>query len=117
MIRSGSGPKVLVAAEPIDFRKGVHGLVAMVAQALEADPYCGDVFVFRSKRADRMRLLTWDGTGLVVLTKWLEAGRFAWPPPTAGVVRLSAVQFALLVEGLEWSRASPRVVRRPVRAG
>ncbi len=117
MIRSGSGPKVLVAAEPIDFRKGVHGLVAMVAQALEADPYCGDVFVFRSKRADRLRLLTWDGTGLVVLTKWLEAGRFAWPPATAGVVRLSAVQFALLVDGLEWSRSSPRVVRRPVRAG
>ncbi len=117
MIRSGSGPKVLVAAEPIDFRKGVHGLVAMVAQALEADPYCGDVFVFRSKRADRLRLLTWDGTGLVVLTKWLEAGRFAWPPVTAGVVRLSAVQFSLLVDGLEWSRATPRVVRRPVRAG
>jgi transposase len=53
--------KVLVASRPIDFRRGVHGLVAMVAQALGADPYCGNVFVFRSKRKDRLKLVVWDG--------------------------------------------------------
>ena len=46
--------KVMVATQPIDFRKGVHSLVALVAKALKADPYCGDVFVFRSKRPDHV---------------------------------------------------------------
>jgi hypothetical protein len=53
--------KVLVASRPIDFRRGVHGLVAMVMQALGADPYCGNVFVFRSKRKDRLKMIVWDG--------------------------------------------------------
>jgi transposase len=64
--------RVLVATRPIDFRRGVHGLVAMVAQALIGDPYCGDIFVFRSKRKDRIKMIVWDGTGMVLVTKWLE---------------------------------------------
>ena len=65
--------KVLVASRPIDFRRGVHGLVALVAQALDADPYCGDVFVFRSKRKDRLKLVVWDGTGMVLVTNYLAS--------------------------------------------
>ncbi len=65
MIGVRSELKVLVASRPIDFRRGVHGLVALVAQALGADPYCGNIFVFRSKRKDRLKILTWDGTGMV----------------------------------------------------
>ena len=72
--------KVLVAARPIDFRRGVHGLVAMVAEALKADPYCGSVFVFRSKRKDRIKMIAWDGTGMVLVTKWLEESGFTFPP-------------------------------------
>jgi transposase len=64
--------KVLVASRPIDFRRGVHGLVAMVVQALGADPYCGNIFGFRSKRKDRLKMIFWDGTGMVLMTKWLE---------------------------------------------
>ena len=63
---------VLVASRPIDFRRGVHGLVALVAQALNGDPWCGDIFVFRSKRKDRIKLIVWDGSGMVLVTKWLE---------------------------------------------
>jgi transposase len=111
------GLKVLVAAQPIDFRKGVHGLVALVAAALDSDPYCGNVFVFRSKRADRLKILAWDGTGMILATKWLEAGSFVWPPIRDGVVHLSATQFAMLAEGLDWTRASPRAVRRPLQVG
>ncbi len=115
MIRVDGAPKVWVWSEPVDFRKGVNGLSALVAQALEADPYSGDVFIFRAKRADRLKFLVWDHTGMVLATKWLETGKFAWPPVRNGKVQLSATQFALLVEGLEWERASPRAVRRPVR--
>ena len=61
--------KVLVASRPIDFRRGVHGLIAMVAEALQSDPYCGDVFVFRSKRKDRLKMILWDGSGMVLVTK------------------------------------------------
>ena len=50
--------KVLVASRPIDFRRGVHGLVAMVAEALGDNPYCGNVFVFRSKRKDRLKMIS-----------------------------------------------------------
>src|SRR5216684_3226674 len=58
--------KVVMAAHPIDFRKSVHTLSALVSEALRTNPYCGDVFVFRSKRMDRVKLLAWDGTEMVL---------------------------------------------------
>lgn len=60
---------VVVATQPIDFRRGMNGLVALVASALKADPYCGDVFVFRPKRGDRLRLVFWDGSDMALTTK------------------------------------------------
>lgn len=114
MISFGSEARVFVATDPIDFRKGVHGLVALVAAGLKGNPYSGDVFVFRSKRADRLKFLIFDGTGMILATKWLEEGRFTWPPIEAGSMRLTATQFAMLFEGLsEWRRIEQRPVRRP----
>jgi transposase len=52
----------------------------LVKETLAADPFAGDVFVFRSKRADRLKILVWDGSGLVLVSKRLERGRFTWPP-------------------------------------
>jgi transposase len=78
--------KIMLATQPVDFRKSVHTLSALVSEALRANPYCGDVFIFRSKRSDRVKLLAWDGSGMVLVTKWLEAGRFTWPPICDGVV-------------------------------
>jgi transposase len=101
----------------VDFRRGVHGLAALVAQARQADPYCGDVFVFRSKRSDRLKLIAWDGSGMVLVTKWLEAGRFTWPPIREGAVRLSGSQMALLIEGLDWTDATPKTVKKPRKVG
>src|SRR6266446_1938959 len=71
--------KVMLAAQPVDFRKSVRTLSALVSEALRANPYCGDFFVFRSKRMDRVKLLAWDGSGLVPVTKWLPQGRFTLP--------------------------------------
>jgi transposase len=107
------GVRILLAARPVDFRKGMDGLAALVQQALRADPFAGDVFIFRAKRADRVKILVYDGTGLVLCSKRLEAGRFSWPSPAEGVVRLSAAQLATLLEGLAWHRLQPHPVRRP----
>jgi len=68
----------------------------------------GDIFVFRAKRADRMKLLYWDGTGLCLFPKRPEQGRFAWPPVDDGTIRLSA-ELGLLLEDLDWSRGSVAV--------
>lgn len=117
MIALGADLKVVVASQPIDFRRGVNGLVALVAEALKADPYCGDIFVFRAKRMDRLKILTWDGSGMVLATKWLEAGRFTWPPITGGHVVITPAQMAMLVGGLDWTMVCPPQIRRPTKAG
>ena len=88
----------------------------MVQEALSADPFCGTVYVFRSKRADRVKILWWDGTGICLLTKRLEGGQFKWPKIEDGVMRLSAGQLAALLEGLDWSRVHAREVERPSAA-
>ena len=116
MIAVPPGVRILLAAQPVDFRKGMDGLAALVQQALRADPFQGDLFIFRPKRADRVKILVYDGTGLVLYSKRLEAGRFSWPSPGEEVVRLSAAQLATLLEGLAWNRLQPRPVRRPSTA-
>src|SRR5258708_12023730 len=97
----------MLAAQPVDFRKSVHTLSALVSEALRADPYCGDVFIFRSNRSDRVKLLAWDGSGMVLVTKWLEEGRFTWPPIRAGVVSLTATQLPILTARLHFSLLTP----------
>ena len=116
MIAVPPGLCILLTAKPVDFRKGMDGLAALVQQALRADPFAGEVFVFRPKRADRVKILVYDGTGLVLYSKRLEVGRFSWPSPADGVVRLSAAQLATLLEGLPWHRLHPRPARRPSTA-
>ena len=71
------GPiRVLVATKPVDFRKGMDGLAALVKEQLKGDPFSGVIFCFRSKRADRVKLIFWDGTGLCLFAKRLEGGKF-----------------------------------------
>jgi transposase len=113
MIAVAAGVKVLVATKPVDFRKGADGLVAMVREVLGHDPFSETIFIFRSKRADRLKILAWDGSGLVLFWKRLEHGAFRWPPISDGVMRLSASQLAALVDGMDWSRLYAREVARP----
>ena len=104
MITLPAGARVLLATKPVDFRRGAHSLAALAAEELGADPFSGVVLVFRSKRADRMKILVWDGSGLVLIWKQLEANTFRWPPVVDGAVRLSAVEFAALFAGIDWRR-------------
>ena len=114
MIVPPTGVRVLVATKPVDFRKGMDGLAAYVEQQLQADPFSGVVYVFRSKRAEKVKLLFWDQTGLVLVTKRLEDGRFRWPAiQQDGVIRLSPAQLSALLEGLDWSRMHMCRVRSP----
>jgi transposase len=102
------GLRVMVASKPVDFRRGMDGLAALVTQALLADPFAGDVFIFRSKRADRLKLILWDGSGLCLVTKRLEAGNFVWPPVQDGAVTLSAAQLRMLFTGMDWTQIAAR---------
>ena len=113
MITVPAGIRVLVATKPVDFRKGGDGLAAVVREALGEDPFSETIFVFRSKRADRLKILVWDGTGLVLFWKRLEHGAFRWPPISDGMMRLTASQLAALVDGMDWSRLHARDVARP----
>lgn len=112
MISPPPGVRVLVASRPVDFRKGMDGLAALARETLAQDPFSGMVLVFRAKRTDRVKLLFWDGSGLVLVSKRLEQGGFKWPPIMDGLMRLSPAQLAALIEGLDWSRVHvPRIMR------
>jgi transposase len=81
------------------------------------DPFSGHLFVFRGKRADLIKVLFWDGTGLCLFTKRLEYGRFAGPATSGhGVsVAVTVAQLWMLLEGLDWRQ--PEQVWRPAVAG
>src|SRR5271157_3894211 len=113
MIVPPTNVRVLIATKPVDFRRGVMGLAAIVEAEFKADPFSGVIYVFRSKRADRIKLLFWDGTGICMLIKRLEDARFCWPRIEDGVMRLSPAQLSALLEGLEWTRVHARRVTRP----
>ncbi len=108
--------RVLVATRPVDFRRGADGLAATVETVLRQDPFSGTIFIFRSRRADRIKLLVWDGSGLVLIWKRLENGSFCWPPITDGVMRLSGGQLAALLDGVDWSRVHAPRMGRPKAA-
>ena len=113
MIIPSQAVKIVVATKPVDFRKGHDGLAAVVQNELGLDPHSGIIVVFRAKRGDRIKVLLWDGSGLVMVYKRLEQGKFAWPGISDGVMRLSKGQFEALFEGLDWRRVLARRVRRP----
>ena len=117
MIALPAGARILLATKPVDFRKGAHSLAALAGEVLGADPFSGAVLVFRSRRADRVKILVWDGSGLVLVWKQLEGGAFRWPPVVDGVLRLSPVEFAALFDEIDWTRVqSTKRIPIPVAA-
>lgn len=104
MIQVAPGTKVYLACRPVSMRYGFDGLAAQVKQILAADPFSGAIFIFRSKRADYLKILYWDGSGLCLFAKRLEHGRFVWPPIVDGGMVLTPAQLALLLEAMDWRR-------------
>lgn len=111
-----SGAKVFLASHPVDFRKGPDGLISLVRDA-GAEPFDGSLYVFRSRRADRIKIVWWDGTGLCRYAKRLEKAAFCWPRIGHSRVHLSHAQLLALVEGMDWKRVHAVSESRPQSAG
>jgi transposase len=98
-----SGVRVWLATGYTDMRKGTR------------DPYGGDLFIFRGRRGDLIKVIWHDGQGACLFTKRLERGRFIWPSIADGVVTISTAQMAYLLDGIDWRM--PQKTWRPQAAG
>ena len=104
MLSFAGNLRIFVAVEPCDMRKSFNGLYAVVGETLGENPQGGALFAFTNKRRNRLKLLYFDGTGLWVLAKRLEQGRFSWPSPGAkdqAKIKLAPEALALLMDGID----------------
>jgi transposase len=112
-----SSVRIWLATRPTDLRKSFDSLAEVVRQQLQGDPLSGHLFVFRNKRADRIKLLYWDEDGFVLVYKRLEAGTFRFPQADQAGVAIAAADLHLLLEGIDLdSVRRQRRYRRPVPA-
>jgi len=102
MIGLPANTRVWIVAGHTDMRKGFDGLAAVAQTALATNPFSGHVFVFRGRRGDILKVLWFDGQGMLLLAKRLERGRFVWPQATSGGIVLSPAQLSMLLEGIDW---------------
>jgi transposase len=110
-----SGVHVWLAVGVTDMRRGMNGLALQVQQGLRRDPHAGDLYVFRGKRGDLLKILWHDGLGMSLYAKRLERGRFIWPTPSDGMVAITAAQLGYMLEGIDWR--NPLRTWRPEAAG
>jgi transposase len=107
----GFGPatRIYLAVGVTDMRKGFEGLYGLVRDRLQCSPLTGHVFLFCNAARNRLKLLVWDGSGLWVCAKKLSRGRFRWPEPQAGEVKLvlSHEELAMLLGGMDLRQARP----------
>jgi transposase len=115
MISVPSGVRVWLAVGRTDMRRGMNGLALQVQETLKRDPHGGDLYIFRGRNADLIKILWHDGLGMSLYAKRLERGRFIWPSPADGIVAITPAQLAYLLEGIDWRH--PRHTFRPARAG
>jgi transposase len=117
MIQITPQMRILVATEPVDFRKGIDGLAALCRQALATDPLRGALFVFCSRRRHAIKFLTYDGQGFWLCQKRLSQGRFrSWPQAGEGpALRLDPHQLHLLLWNGDPAKAQTAPLWRPVR--
>jgi len=118
MLTLPSSVRIYLAAGPVDLRKSIDGLGALARQR-EHDIFSGHLFVFTSRRGDRVKILAWDHGGFVLYYKRLERGRFRLPrvEPGATEVQLDATQLAMLLDGIDVKRVpAPKRWEPPIRA-
>lgn len=115
MIPVAGGVRVWLATGVTDMRRGMNSLTLQVQEALGHDPHAGDLFVFRGRRGDLIKVLWHDGLGTSLYAKRLERGRFIWPSPADGAVAITPAQLGYLLEGIDWRH--PLRTWRPTAAG
>ena len=115
MIQITPHMRILVAVEPVDFRKGIDGLAALCRQALSGDPLSGTLFVFCSRRRHAIKCLTYDGQGFWICQKRLSQGRFTgWPQGDSTSLRLDPHQLHLLLWNGDPAKTAAAPMWRPV---
>lgn len=116
MIFAPSGVRVWIATGHTDMRRGMQGLALQIQEGLKRNPHGGDVYIFRGRRGDLLKILWHDGLGLSLYAKRLDKGRFIWPSTQAGeAVAISAAQMSYMLEGIDWR--NPQRTWRPQAAG
>lgn len=97
--------RIWLSAEPVDLRRSFDGLASLVREGLRGDPLSGDIFVFRNKAADRIKLLVWEEDGYAIWYKRVEAGRYRFPPAPEALPRVEvrAADLVMLLEGIDLS--------------
>lgn len=115
MIPVPSGVRVWIATGHSDMRRGMNGLALQVQEGLKRDPHAGDLYIFRGRRGNLIKILWHDGLGMSLYAKRLDRGRFIWPSPTDGVVVITASQLGYMLDGIDWR--NPVRTWRPEAAG
>lgn len=110
MVTLGLTGRIWVCLEPVDGRKSFDGLSAIIGTQLQRDPLSGDLFVFKNRRGDRLKILAWQGDGFALYLRRLERGTFAFPTATAAAaeVRVTATELAMILGGVELPGATRR---------
>ena len=110
-----SGVRVWLATGHTDMRKGFASLSLQVQEVLRRDPLSGQLFCFRGRRGDLLKVIWHDGQGACLFTKRLERGRYLWPSATDGAVTISSAQLGYLLSGIDWR--NPQATWRPTSVG
>jgi transposase len=117
MVSLPTSVRIWLATQATDLRKSFDSLAELVRRQLERDPLSGQLFVFRNKRADRVKLLYWDEDGFVIIYKRLEAGTFRFPQDDAAGVEIRAADLQMLLDGIDLASVKRhKRYRRPVPA-
>jgi transposase len=115
MIAIPSNVRVWLATGHTDMRRGFPSLALLVQESLKRDPHAGDLYVFRGRRGDLLKIIWHDGQGACLFTKRLERGHFLWPSMAGGGVTISVAQLSYLLSGIDWRM--PQETWRPKAAG
>lgn len=102
MLTLGLTGRIWVCVEGVDGRKSFDGLAAVITAQLGRDPLSGDLFVFRNRRGDRLKILAWQGDGFALYVRRLERGTFAFPVADGAEVSVTATELAMILGGVEW---------------
>lgn len=109
---SGSLADIYICLEPVDFRKGIRSLAIVVESVLCRKSMTGQLFVFRNRGWDKVKILYWERNGFCLWQKQLEQDRFHWPTPKQGHMVVTGEQLNWLLDGYNIALMKPHPVRR-----
>ena len=116
MIQVTPQMRILLAVDPVDFRKGIDGLASVCKNVLGSDPFCGYMFVFMNKKKTAIKILIYDGQGFWLCQKRLSKGRFNWWPADGNscLRQLAVHELQLLIWNGELHKARVAPLWRPI---